>query len=271
MFAANPQLPCEAGDLFLSNIVNDFDNRPGVALSTIRLPLPLTRPWLSWIVLGLTVLAFVGQVASELLVGGDILSALGAKHNVYIAAGQVWRFVTPVLLHGGLMHIAFNVYALYALGPEVESLYGTARFAIIYLLAGIAGNVLSFMFSPAPSLGASTALFGLIATELAFFYRHRDKFGEFGQSQLTNIFVVVAVNFSLGLSPGSRIDNWGHLGGFIGGAVTGWLLCPQYAIESAYGFAMVVDHNSLQRAWPQVAGVALALSVIAYAAILAQW
>lgn len=232
----------------------------------VQLRLPLARPWLSWALLGAIVLIYLAQQASTALLGGDILLALGAKDNQSILAGQWWRLITPMFLHLSLVHIAFNGYALYVLGPEVEAWYGTARFALIYFLAGIAGNVLSFAFSPNPSAGASTALFGLIATQLVFFYRNRDKFGAFGQRRLMNIIMLIVINFALGFSGG--IDNFGHLGGFLGGAAVAWLLCPQYQVEplGPDGQPYVVDRNSLQRAWRGVALVALAIAAVTYAA-----
>jgi rhomboid protease GluP len=248
--------------------MNDIvDTVPPVEPSrrAVRLPLPLARPWLSWTLLALIVLIFLAQQASNALLGGDILLALGAKDNRLILAGQWWRLITPMFLHLSLIHIAFNGYALYVLGPEVEAWYGTARFALVYFLAGISGNVLSFAFSPNPSAGASTALFGLIAAELIFFYRNRAKFGAFGQARLMNIIVLIVINFALGFSGG--IDNFGHLGGFLGGAALAWLLCPHYEVEpfGPDGMPHVIDRNSLQRAWRGVALVALAIAAVAYA------
>jgi rhomboid protease GluP len=236
----------------------------------VQLRLPLARPWLSWALLVLIVLIFLAQQASNALLGGDILLALGAKDNQLILAEQWWRLITPMFLHIGWVHIAFNGYALYVLGPEVETWYGTARFALIYFLAGISGNVLSFALSPNPSAGASTALFGLIATELIFFYRNRDKFGAFGQARLMNIIVLIVINFAMGFSGG--IDNFGHLGGFLGGAALAWLLCPRYQVEpfGPDGLPYVVDRNSLQRAWRGVILVTLAIAALAFVAFRVQ-
>lgn len=247
--------------------MNDFENfPPGPPPRVVQLRLPLARPWLSWVLLGLIILIFLGQLAGRHLLGFDLLLVLGAKVNEYILAGEWWRLLTPVLLHVNLMHLAFNAYALYVLGPAIEAWYGAPRFAAIYLVAALAGNVFSFVFTPSPSAGASTALFGLIAAELVFFFRNRDKFGDLGQRRLTNIVGIIIINFALGLS-GRGIDNFGHLGGLLGGAALSWLMCPRYEIEldGPAGLPRVVDRNSLQQAWP---GVALVTLLILGAAVI---
>lgn len=231
----------------------------------VQVRLPLARPWLSRVLLGLVVLTFLAQAASESLFDFDLVLALGAKVNESIIAGEWWRLLTPVFLHVGLMHLAFNAYALYVLGPAVEAWYGTARFALIYGVAALAGNVFSFVFTPMPSAGASTALFGLIAAELVFFFRNRDKFGQFGQNRLANIIGIIIVNFMLGLA-GGGIDNFGHLGGLLGGAAASWALSPQYELVfEPYSAPYLVDRNSLQRAWPGV--VLLTLLILAMAVL----
>ena len=229
----------------------------------MRLPLPLTRPRLVWILLGLNILMF----AVETLWGGSEDSAtlvkLGAKVNVLIAMGEYWRLVTPMFLHIGVMHILVNGYAIYALGPEVEALFGRSRFLTIYLLSGVAGNVMSYAFTPNLSAGASTAIFGLIGTQLAFFYRQRQMLGAFGQRRLINILSIIAINLLIGVSSGA-VDIFGHAGGFIGGVVLGWLLCPDYKVEYGLdGLPRVQDRNSL---WRELPGVILFVALLIAAA-----
>jgi rhomboid protease GluP len=109
--------------------------------------------------------------------GFDVPAALGMKVNELIIHGQIWRLITPVLLHGSILHLGFNMYALYILGPGLERFYGHWRFLTLYLLAGFAGNVMSFIFSPNPSLGASTAIFGLLGAQGVFLYHNRGIYG----------------------------------------------------------------------------------------------
>ena len=217
-----------------------------------RIALPLSTPRLTWALLGINIVMFL----VETVVGGstnhETLVRLGAKVNALIVMGQYWRLITPMFLHIGLGHIVVNSYALFVIGPEVESLYGYGRFLVMYVLAGIAGNVMSYAFTPGLSAGASTALFGLIGAQLVFYYRQRDKLGAFGQQRMMNLIGIIAINVMLGFSIGG-VDNFGHLGGFIGGVVLGWLLCPMYEVEYGWdGLARVQDRNSLQRELPGV-------------------
>jgi rhomboid protease GluP len=217
-----------------------------------RVALPLATPRLIWMFFAVNVLMFL----VETLLGGSTSTAtlvrLGAKVNTLIALGQYWRLVTPMFLHIGLGHIVVNSYALYAIGPEVETLYGHARFLTIYVLSGIAGNVMSYAFTPNLSAGASTALFGLIGAQLVFYYRERQRLGAFGQQRLITIVGIIIINLFIGMS-GAGVDNFGHLGGFIGGVLLGWLLCPVYEIEYGWdGQALVQDRNSLRRELPGV-------------------
>ncbi|NOZ49526.1 MAG: rhomboid family intramembrane serine protease [Chloroflexi bacterium] len=176
---------------------------------------PFTRPMVSYTLIALTVLVYLGQMAGQSLLGVDILAVYGSKVNSAIIHGEYWRLLTPVFLHGSPLHIGFNMYALYVLGPNLERFYGRWQFILLYLLAGISGNMSSFIFSPHPSLGSSTAIFGLLGAYGVFIYHNRVLFGSMARSSLTNIILVAVVNFIIGLAPG--IDNWGHLGGILGG------------------------------------------------------
>jgi rhomboid protease GluP len=191
--------------------------------------------------LGLTVLVFLAQMASQYILGEDWPVLLGVKTNELILRGQYWRLITPVLLHGGILHIAFNMYALNAFGPGLESHFGHARFLALYLLSGFAGNVISFLFSQAPSLGSSTAIFGLLGAEGVFLYRNRELFGRQAQAALRSIISVAAINLLIGLSPG--IDNWGHIGGLLGGTLFTWLGGPLLRMEGVYPDFRIVDER----------------------------
>ena len=207
----------------------------------------------------------------ETLVGGSenqqVLVNLGANYAPYVTRGDYWRLFTANFLHIGLLHLAFNLYALYIVGTEVEMFYGPWRFLVIYLLSGVSGAIASYAFTYGLSAGASTAVFGLIGTLVAFFTRNRAVFGEMSRTRLTNLIVVIAINLFYGLSV-SFIDIWGHIGGFIGGFILGWLLCPFYQIESrSDGFHRVVDRTSLRTEWIGV-GLVTMLMVVAFWAAL---
>jgi rhomboid protease GluP len=198
-----------------------------------------SRPYVTYGLLAITIIIFILQYAGEAVFGYDLVAAMGMKVNDLIIDGQYWRLVTPVFLHGSPLHLGFNMYALYIFGPGLERFYGHGRFILLYFLAAIAGNVMSFLFTASPSLGSSTAIFGLLAAEGVFLFLNQRILGNLAQRALLNIVIIAAVNFIIGLSPG--IDNWGHLGGLLGGAIFAYLGGPILKVEGIAPDVKVVD------------------------------
>jgi rhomboid protease GluP len=208
---------------------DEAPSSPPASPGYVLVKAPSTKPTATYTLMGITILIFLGQMIGEYLLGGDFLANGGMKVNDLIVKGQLWRLITPVFLHGSIMHVAFNMYALFVLGPGLERHYGHSRFLALYLLSGFAGNVISFWFSSANSLGSSTAIFGLLGAEGIFLYRNKSLFGSTAQRALVNVVVIAVINLMLGLSPG--IDNWGHIGGIIAGTAFAWLAGPIYRVE----------------------------------------
>lgn len=207
----------------------------------------VVRPIVSYILIGVTVIIYLLQVITEHGLGIDFPTLLMVKYNPLIQSGELWRLITPIFLHGSLMHIGFNMYALFALGPSLEQEYGHKNFLILYFIGGIAGNVLSFIMSPNPSLGASTAIFGLIAAQLIFVYINRAFFGQKARSMLINILAIILINLTLGLTPG--IDNWGHLGGLVGGLAFAWFAGPVLQVERHPNELVIANQRPVRQAW----------------------
>ena len=197
----------------------------------VAFKLPVGKPWATYTIIAVTVLIFGAQQLSQYLTSYDLPFIFGGKINQFILRGEVWRLFTPIFLHGSILHIAFNMYALFTIGPGLERHYGHNRFLILYFLCGYTGNVLSFLLTASPSLGASTAVFGLVAAEVVFIYQNRTLFGQRARSMLLNLFVVIAINFVFGLQPNMNIDNWGHLGGLAGGLIFAWFAGPRYKVQ----------------------------------------
>jgi rhomboid protease GluP len=174
--------------------------------------------------------------------GRDLLVLYGARINEAILAGELWRFLTPALLHGSLPHIAFNMYALLSFGTGLERYFGHGRFLLLYVLGAFAGNVASFLFSAGYSVGASTAIFGLLGAEAVFLIQNRKVFpGQF-RSAIGNIIFIAAINlFIIGSLPG--IDNWGHIGGLIGGLMFTSFAGPKWEVEGIYPAYQLVDQR----------------------------
>ena len=158
------------------------------------------------------------------LAGGSrnelMLLGFGVKSNVLIDHGEIWRLVTPIFLHIGPLHIFFNSYAIWIVGPQVEKLYGGARFTAIYILTGIAGVAGSYWYHPeAVSAGASGAIFGLFGALLVFGFKYRSTIPPMFQRAVgKGVFPVIAINLFIGyMIP--AIDNSAHVAGLISGAL----------------------------------------------------
>jgi len=221
---------------------------------------------LSYFIIGFTVICFLLQNLSTILFGYDYLLLFGAKINEFILQGEIWRFITPIILHASILHIGFNMYALFIIGPGLERKYGDWPFISLYLIGGLWGNVFSFIMSPNASLGASTAIFGLIAAQGVYIYKNRSLLGRAAQPMLMNIIMVIVVNLLLGLSPG--IDNWGHLGGLFGGLFYAWFAGPSYDIESNILFGKIVISQPKKPLLVSISAVVVAILVISIGFIL---
>jgi rhomboid protease GluP len=152
-------------------------------------------------------------------IDGRVLQLLGASMPLPYNLIQPWRFVTAVFLHGSLLHIAFNMWVLMDIGPQIEELYGSARYLFIYVVTGIGGYVLSSFFGHF-SIGGSGALLGLIGVLLAITTGRRSAGMQMLRSQIIRWLIYIAV-FGF-IVPG--IDNFAHAGGLATGFVLGKMM-----------------------------------------------
>ncbi len=244
----------------------------------VQLRLPTSRPRVVYALLAINVLMYALTLAlwyarQNSGVGSDaafslVLYQLGAKYGPAISDGQYWRFLTPIVLHGGLIHLGFNSYALYALGPAAERVYGSARFLAVYLLAGFAGSIASYVRSPGLSIGASGAIFGLIGALAASSYTARGLIGqEASRQQITQLISMAAINIVLGLSV-AAVDNAAHVGGLVAGAVAGFAFAPRYRIDDRLYPPVVVRADNPATSWLMGALVLLALVALAVVAVM---
>ena len=206
-------------------VIAETTTQPSVQ---VQVRLPDHPPKVTYTIMAVTVLVYLLQFASETLTGEDWVAYWGLKINEAILDGEVWRLFTPMLVHGGLLHIAFNMYALYAFGPSMERFYGHGRFLLLYIVSGFGGVAASFALTAAPSLGSSTAIFGLLGAQGVFAYLNQGVFGERARKVLGSIINIAVINLILGLTPG--IDNWGHMGGLVSGLMVGWFGGPVYRL-----------------------------------------
>jgi|GEM_PF-844580 len=234
-----------------------FNKLKQTPIVTVVLLITITVFWL--ISIGSSLLNYSGSIVDWIssLPFGTIgehqsLLKLGAKVNFFIDNGQEWRFVSPIFLHFGLLHILFNGYALYLLGRMIENIYGKRRFLLIFFISGISSIVASYLASPNMSVGASGAIFGLIGAATVAGFKHKDEIPPvfqrfFGRGMLPWI----VLNLSLGLFI-EGIDNYAHVGGLIAGTIvtmslrakidskhkTGWI--GQLSLSVAALFCLLV-------------------------------
>jgi membrane associated rhomboid family serine protease len=183
------------------------------------------RAIVAYSVFAFNILIFILMTIAGGSENDSTLLAFGAKANWLIQQGEVWRFVTPIFLHIGWLHLLFNSYALWIVGPQVEKLYGGARFLLLYLLTGIAGVAASYWFHPGNvSAGASGAIFGLFGVLLVFSIKYRKTIPAFFSQALgKGMLQTLAINLAIGfLIP--QIDTSAHIGGVVAGCALAFAL-----------------------------------------------
>lgn len=148
------------------------------------------------------------------------LQLLGMTSGGAQAHGQWWTLLTSIYLHGGLLHILFNMLWIRQLGPAVEDLYGSARFFVIFTVAGVAGFLVSNVVTGYPTVGASGSIFGLLGALVAY---GRKRGGTFGSLVLRQYGQWALILFVFGFLM-SGVNNFAHAGGFAGGFLTGLVL-----------------------------------------------
>jgi rhomboid protease GluP len=241
---------------------DDAQGKPAPAPQEVRVALPRSAPYVTYTIIAITVLFYILQLVSEYVLGGDVLVIYGARINEAILAGELWRLLTPALLHGSLPHIAFNMYALLSFGTGLERYFGHWRFLLLYVLSAFSGNVVSFLFSSGYSIGASTAIFGLLGAEGVFLLQNRKVFAGQFRSAIGNIIFIAAINlFIIGSLPG--IDNWGHIGGLLGGLMFTSFAGPLWAVEGMQPAYHLVDKRPFREVLIGAAVVVLVFSGLA--------
>ena len=195
---------------------------------------PWSRPQSSSMVVtqaifGINVAVFIAMALAGVSMldnpSGQDLVHWGANFGPLTVSGQWWRLLTCVFVHGGLLHIAFNMWCLWDLGRLAESVYGHWTFAVVYLIAGLSASLTSVIWNPVVlSVGASGAIFGIAGALIASFY-----LGEFSmpRAEMTGMLrsVVVFVGYNLFFGAViARTDNAAHVGGLLMGLLLGALI-----------------------------------------------
>lgn len=148
-----------------------------------------------------------------------------AVYGPYIVRYNEWyRLITGIFLHGDILHLLFNCYALFIIGSQIENFMGKTKYLIIYFVSALVGSLLSILLTKGVSIGASGAIFGLMGSLLYFGYHYRVYLGTVLKSQ---IIPLIIINLIIGFAS-SGIDNFAHIGGLIGGLLTTIALGVKY-------------------------------------------
>lgn len=150
------------------------------------------------------------------------LIQFGALFEVDGFKPELWRFVTAMFLHNGFAHLFFNCFALFVFAPALERMLGKVRYIALYLVSGIAGNIVSYWLHSDSfiSVGASGAIYGIYAAYL-FLAIFRKDIIDLQTKQTIVTIIVIGFLYSF-IVP--RVDIYGHLGGFLGGLVVMYLI-----------------------------------------------
>lgn len=232
----------------------------------IKIHFPTVDPILTYIILGLLTLVYIYQSRLD-IVQQDAFLMDWAKINSLIYEGQYYRLISSMFVHLEMLHFFFNAYALYLFGRDVERLFGHLRFAIIYFLGGLAGSVASLIYTDAPSIGASGAIFAVFAAMGVYYYHHQRLYGEIARQRLIQMGVLAIINIMFGMLPDVRIDNAAHIGGLIGGFILAWFISPEYEIMGRETMQPRLEDTNPSQNWffvPVAFTIAIAIIVMMF-------
>lgn len=214
---------------------------------------------------------------------GDNLMEWGADNPAKVLLqGEYHRLLTSMFLHASPAHVMLNMVVLYSFGGSLERIAGHARFLLIYFLGGLGGSILSVALagdSRVYSVGASGAIFALVGAEYIFLYQHRKLMGAAGAAQRRNLVIMALINLGFGIlttvGPAQvHIDNWGHVGGLIGGLALAQLINPFYVVKRHpdhpdSNHLLAIDINPLNRKyWAVSIYVAVLIAILIVAAVI---
>lgn len=242
----------EEGLQLFAKITNDINSHNKTDAEKME---EVFKPKVPYITYGLIILCSLLYIIPILFGSYDFLVYGFSIHKSSIQNGEFYRLLTASFLHGNFLHLAFNCYALFVIGSQVESFLGKIKYLLIYLFSAVTASLMSMLFIGNDlSLGASGAIFGLMGALVYFGYHYRVYLGNVMKSQIISLIVF---NLLLGFTL-TGIDNFAHIGGLIGGTlitialgvkykssafekINGWIISIIYVAFLIYlGFAYVI-------------------------------
>lgn len=197
----------------LTGDINDSNEKKAAKAKNI---FEVKRPIITYILLGINILVYILMI----MFGHDKFILLFGLHPEAVTFGQYYRLFTCMFLHANLLHLLFNMYALYVIGSQIENFFGKGKYLFTYIFSGVIAGLMSMLFTKSWSVGASGAIFGLLGALLYFGYHYRMYLGTVIKSQ---ILPIIFINLIIG-SSNAGIDNAAHIGGLIGGVI-GAMMC----------------------------------------------
>ena len=179
----------------------------------------------------LNVLAFAVELCLHSWNRPQVLYQLGAlEPNAILRDHQYWRFITALFLHYGIIHLLFNLFALYILGPPLERVFGAVRFLLCYVISGLGSGAgvialtLLRVVQPAELVGASGCVMGIVGAWAGFLLRHRH--APQAKRRLSNIVIIILVQIAFDIST-PQVSTSAHLCGLLTGFVLGLMIAPK--------------------------------------------
>ena len=201
-------------DSYQNRITGIIDTSVGTAAKTA----PLTL-----LVIAVNILVFMIVISNGGITSANLLRFGALFPDLVFSYGQIWRIFTAAFLHANIAHLLMNMFSLYIFGRIVERFYNKQAFVIIFMVSGLFGSLFSLYLSRTLSVGASGAIFGMAGAVAIL--------AKMSKSSLDGLnFSTMLIFISINLSSGfllENVDNWGHIGGLIGGVISGYILCKR--------------------------------------------
>lgn len=212
----------EEGVQLFVKITNDINNHNKTDAEKVNEVFKMKKSYITYTLIAINVLLYFIPILTNTY---DTIINNFCIYGDAVRNGELYRLLTGIFLHANILHLAFNCYALYILGTQLESFMGKIKYLLIYLFSGLTGALFSIIFSKgAASIGASGAIFGIMGSLVYFGYHYRVYLGNVIKSQ---IIPVIILNLFIGFIS-SGIDNFAHIGGLIGGALITMALGVKY-------------------------------------------
>ncbi len=203
----------ESGVELFAKITSDINKHNRDDASKLEKVFKSKVPYITYFLIAVNVIFYIVPI---LFGEYDNIINLYCVHGPSVRAGQYYRLLTGIFLHGSILHLFFNCYSLKIIGSQIESFLGKVKYFVIYIFSGLMGSLFSITFSGnVGSIGASGAIFGLMGALVYFGYYYRVYLGNVVKTQ---IIPLIILNLSLGFLM-SGVDNFAHIGGLIGGAL----------------------------------------------------